>query len=71
MADVPEDHFKGKHVLVVEDDPITREALVTALQCRGSAVTGAPNGQEALEYLRRHSSPDLILLDLLMPLMDG
>ena len=71
MADVPADHLNGKHVLVVEDDATTREALLTALQNRGSAVTGASNGQEALEYLRRPSSPDLILLDLLMPKMDG
>jgi CheY-like chemotaxis protein len=65
--------FEGrpKTVLLVEDDLATREALAAALQYRGYAVTAAPNGQEALARLREGQLPSVILLDLLMPVMDG
>ena len=57
-------------VLVVEDDEPTRELLVRALSRDGWAVDEARNGREALECVAR-STPALILLDLLMPVMDG
>src|SRR5262245_47172811 len=41
------------------------------LGCQGYLVSTACNGEEALEKLRSHARPDLILLDLLMPVMDG
>lgn len=58
-------------VLVVDDDIDIREALVEALQDHGYAVFGAANGAEALALLRSRDAPRLILLDLMMPLMDG
>jgi CheY-like chemotaxis protein len=61
----------GKTILVVEDDPATREALGLILGSAGFGVLGAPNGQEALGLLRSGPYPDLILLDLMMPVMDG
>lgn len=57
-------------VLVVEDDPITREILLQILGKDGWAVSGAENGRVALERIRK-SMPALILLDLMMPEMDG
>jgi CheY-like chemotaxis protein len=62
---------RGKTILVVEDDNATREALAMILSAEGFTVVGAPNGQEALSRLRSDVHPDLILLDLMMPVMDG
>src|SRR5262249_55915041 len=58
-------------VLVVEDDAATRGALVALLGQQGYATAGARNGAEALAYLRAHAPPRVILLDLMMPVMDG
>ncbi|WP_242339575.1 MULTISPECIES: response regulator [unclassified Anaeromyxobacter] len=58
-------------VLVVEDDPDIREALAEALGGEGYDVALAENGQDALDVLRDCPRPDVILLDLLMPVMSG
>ena len=58
-------------VLVVEDDPDTREGLVLLVHSRGVDAVGAANGLEALKVLRGGLRPCLILLDLVMPEMDG
>jgi len=59
-------------VLVVDDDPDLREAMIEVLQENGHAATGAANGNEALTALRAATEqPCLILLDLMMPIMDG
>jgi len=59
-----------KRVLVVEDDAALRETVAEILVDAGYAVSSAGDGKEALaEALARH--PDLILLDLMMPIMNG
>ena len=58
-------------VLVVEDDEDAREAMVALLQMKGYDAAGAGNGREALDYLDQAPPPDLIILDLWMPVMDG
>ncbi len=58
-------------VLVVEDDPDNREALHETLEHAGYDAVLVANGAEALEYLHRAPSPFSIILDLLMPVMDG
>jgi signal transduction histidine kinase/DNA-binding response OmpR family regulator len=57
-------------VLLVEDDPATREVMTRTLEKAGWAVTEAGNGREALDRLAQQK-PQLILLDLMMPVMDG
>jgi CheY-like chemotaxis protein len=57
-------------VLVVEDDADTREALARALQRRGYQTASSENGHTALAEMSR-DRPDLIVLDLRMPVMDG
>lgn len=57
-------------ILVAEDDPLTREALVACLEGEGFAVSAAANGHEALECWQGES-PDLVCLDIMMPGLDG
>jgi two-component system chemotaxis response regulator CheY len=57
-------------VLVVDDDPDILEALSEILEAEGFEIRRARNGKEALERLEP-DAPQLILLDLMMPVMDG
>jgi CheY-like chemotaxis protein len=59
------------HVLIVDDDPLTRESLAHLLEAAGYRPACAANGLDALDYLRRHPHPNLILVDLMMPKMNG
>lgn len=59
------------HVLIVDDDLSTREIVSLLLTDEGFRVTTAGDGAAALEMLRRGERPDLILLDLMMPILDG
>jgi CheY-like chemotaxis protein len=58
-------------ILVVDDDSAIRDSLSELLQDEGYLVARAQNGQQALEFLRANGAPCLILLDLMMPVMDG
>jgi signal transduction histidine kinase/DNA-binding response OmpR family regulator len=64
------DGRRPRPVLVVEDDPATREVLRRFLERDGWVVWEAENGRAGLEAVHRHA-PDLVLLDLMMPEMDG
>ena len=59
------------HILVVDDDEAIREALADLLADKGYDVSLAANGKQALEICQSRPAPDLILLDLMMPVMDG
>jgi CheY-like chemotaxis protein len=65
--------MRGKTVLVVDDDEDLREAICEALRDEGYAVASASDGAEALSWLRAHPEqpPGIILLDLMMPVMNG
>src|SRR3954463_6771897 len=58
------------HILVVDDQPINVQLLKRKLEREGIRVTAAYNGLEALEFVKK-DQPDLILLDVMMPDMDG
>jgi len=58
-------------ILVVEDDQPTREALCRMLGSMGYRAHAAFNGRNGLDWLANHPTPSLILLDLMMPEMDG
>jgi CheY-like chemotaxis protein len=58
-------------ILIIEDDAATREALIDVLTLSGYQAVGAANGVEALDLLRRPPHPGLVLLDLMMPVMNG
>jgi len=59
------------YILIVEDDFDIREALTQILEEEGYTVRGAANGREALDVATEDSAPKLILLDLMMPVMNG
>jgi CheY-like chemotaxis protein len=61
----------GTRVLVVEDDVAIRDTLVEVLEDEGFQVVWAANGAEALASLKAGHLPDVILLDVMMPVMDG
>ncbi|MGZ3709088.1 MAG: response regulator, partial [Bdellovibrionota bacterium] len=58
-------------ILIVEDDTDIRETLQQILELEGYTVLTASNGQEALDLLPQVARPCLILLDLMMPVMNG
>jgi len=60
-----------EHVLVVEDDRDLRESLADALRLEGYEVVCAEHGEAALPHLATGARPFVILLDLMMPVMDG
>ena len=63
--------FEGRRILIVEDDVRNVFALTSVLEPRGAKVEIARNGQEALEHLRQNPGVDLVLMDFMMPVMDG
>ncbi|MGW5260778.1 response regulator transcription factor [Microbispora sp. NPDC004025] len=60
----------GRHLLVVDDEPVVRELLAATLRFAGYKVTSAATGSQALETARG-TPPDLVLLDVMLPDMDG
>lgn len=63
--------MRPRRVLVVEDDASAREALALLLRSNGLEVTTAVDGQEAFDRLNAGFRPNLIVLDLMMPRLDG
>lgn len=59
-----------KNILVIEDEPLLRSNLLTILEMEGFKVTVAENGKRGMESARRQA-PDLIICDVMMPVMDG
>jgi two-component system nitrogen regulation response regulator NtrX len=57
-------------VLVVEDEALLQDVYKLVLETKGFSVVTANNGKEALKIMSK-SSPDVILLDMLMPVMSG
>ncbi|MCA9263950.1 MAG: response regulator, partial [Planctomycetales bacterium] len=57
--------------LIVEDDDNERSLLAAYLRMRGYAVEEATDGISAIEYLKTHSNPDVVLVDMNMPRLNG
>jgi CheY-like chemotaxis protein len=62
---------KSKPVLIIEDDEAIRDCLRLALELNGFTAQTAANGIDGLDSLATMPRPGLILLDLMMPVMDG
>ncbi len=63
--------MSGFSVMVVDDDPDVREVMMEAITFAGAEVSSAENGRAALDKLLAGARPSVILLDLMMPEMDG
>jgi two-component system chemotaxis sensor kinase CheA len=63
--------FLNKKVLLVEDDSRNVYALVQAFESKGIVIQVANNGQECLDILHKDPSFDLVLMDVMMPVMNG
>ncbi len=64
--------MRSRHpILVVDDDPVIREAIQCLLEMEGYRVAVAHDGEQALQQLRSGLDPALILLDVHMPVKDG
>lgn len=61
----------GKKVLLVDDDMRNIFALTALLESQGMSVIAAENGKESLEMLKTNSDVDIVLMDIMMPEMDG
>ncbi|MGZ4491318.1 MAG: response regulator, partial [Nocardioidaceae bacterium] len=66
-----EEVFSGKRILIVDDDVRNVFALTSALEQHGIDVLYAENGEAGLQTLRREPAIDLVLMDVMMPGMDG
>ncbi len=62
---------EARNILLIEDDAGIRESVAECLASEGYLVSPVANGVEGLDFLRRQKRPDLIVLDLVMPLMNG
>ena len=63
--------FEGRRILLAEDDVRNIFALSSVLEPRGAEIVIARNGREAIEALEKSASIDLVLMDIMMPEMDG
>jgi len=63
--------FRGKKVLIVDDDMRTVFALSKILTAKGVKTLKAENGEKALQVLEQDQDVDLVLMDIMMPVMDG
>ncbi|MBN2005058.1 MAG: response regulator [Anaerolineae bacterium] len=63
--------FQGKRILVVDDDMRNSFALSKLLRDKGIVVQVAADGRRALELLEKNPDMDLVLMDIMMPIMDG
>jgi CheY-like chemotaxis protein len=61
----------GKRVLVIDDDPRNVFAITSTLELQGMTVTQATNGRQGIEALLRAEDTDLVLMDVMMPELDG
>lgn len=71
MSDAGAERPPVRSILIVEDDADIRATLGDVLEDEGYTVSAVANGREALDYLREHLSTSVVLLDLMMPVMDG
>lgn len=63
--------YKGKNILIVDDDQRNIFALTSLLEMHGINIESASSGEEAIAYLEENPQTDMVLMDIMMPEMDG
>ncbi len=71
MEDQPVYSWNSKNILVVEDDESSAYLLGTFLKATGASITYTTDGNEAVDFVRKHPETDLILMDIHLPKKDG
>jgi two-component system, chemotaxis family, sensor kinase CheA len=71
MSTSPDDLLKGVNILIVDDDARNTFALSSYLGIIGMQIHTAENGFQAIAFLSRQPDTDIILMDMMMPEMDG
>ena len=67
----PDADFAGKKVLLIDDDRRNIFAIASVLKAQGMSVLHAENGKEGIELLEQNPDTELVLMDTMMPHMDG
>jgi CheY-like chemotaxis protein len=70
-APVKKNSYKGKKILVVDDDHRNIFALTSLLEIHGMEVQSVTSGKDAIQYLKTNPNTDMVLMDIMMPEMDG
>ena len=65
------EYLQGKNILIVDDDPRNIFALSSYLENIGLYIHTAENGLQAIDFLQNNRDIDIILMDMMMPEMDG
>ncbi len=63
--------FRNKTVLIVDDEKNNVFALGSYLETMDMKIVSAANGAEAIEMMEKEPKPDIVLMDMMMPVMDG
>ncbi len=63
--------LKGKRILIVDDNDLNIFALSAVLKSKGPVLFKAKDGKECIDFLEKNDPVDLVLLDMMMPVMDG
>jgi len=71
MEEQPEYRWNSKNILVVEDDESSAYLLGTFLKETGASITYTTDGNEAVDFVRKHPETDLVLMDIHLPKKDG
>lgn len=71
LAEIQEIDFSGKHILIADDEAINMMVTSKMLLARKAIISKAINGYEVIQLLKEGLQPDLILLDIKMPELDG
>jgi CheY-like chemotaxis protein len=61
----------NKYILFIDDNEALQEAFVWCMEDKGYSIIPVSNGQEALDLMEKNPLPMLIILDMMMPIMDG
>jgi CheY-like chemotaxis protein len=69
--ELPEGLFQGRRVLIVDDDVRNVFAIASVVEAHGMEVLFADNGSDGIDVLRAHAELDVVLMDVMMPQMDG